>query len=82
MHKVCFAMALAAGCVLSSASFAASCNSNSASQYAPGQQAKQTGQPASTYAPGQQAQQTGQPANTFAPGQVKKDAVSPTASCT
>ena len=54
------------GCALSTASFAASCNPNSASQYAPGQQAKQTGQPA----------------NTFAPGQVKKTSTSPAAGCT
>lgn len=75
-----FAAVMTVGCALSTASFAVSCNS--ASPYAPGQQAKQTGQPASSFAPGQQAKETGQPANTFAPGQVKKDATSPAAGCT
>ena len=75
-----FAAVVTVSCAFSSAGFAASCNS--ASQYAPGQQAKQTGQPANTFAPGQQAQQTGQPANTFAPGQVKKTSTSPANGCT
>ena len=71
---------LVTGTLVSSASLAASCNS--ASQYAPGQKAKQTGQPANTFAPGQRAQATGQPANTFAPGQVKKTQASPSQNCT
>lgn len=58
---------------------AASCNS--ASQYAPGQQAQQSGQPANQYAPGQQARQTGQTGNSFAPGQVKKNQASSTIAC-
>lgn len=70
---------LAVGALCSTAGMAASCNS--ASQYAPGQQAKTTGQPASTFAPGQQAKSTGQPANTFAPGQVKKNQASPSQAC-
>lgn len=71
---------VAAMSVMASGSMAASCNS--ASQYAPGQQAQASGQPASTYAPGQQAKTTGQPANTFAPGQVKKDQASASQPCT
>lgn len=77
-----FAGVATVACAVSTAGFAASCNPNSASQYAPGQQAKQTGQPANTFAPGQQAKATGQPANTFAPGQVKKNSTSPAAGCT
>lgn len=66
---------LALGALASTAGMAASCNS--ASQYAPGQQAG----PANTSAPGQQAKAKNQPANTFAPGQVKKTSASPTQGC-
>jgi hypothetical protein len=40
-----------------------------ASEFAPGQRARETGRPASQFAPGQRARETGRPAREFAPGQ-------------